>query len=84
MLCISADYLNTLVKKQFGKTPSQMIQERSILEAKRLLLHSKMSCKEVAYALEFNDYSYFVKFFKKEIGISPTKFRKSIAEKYSF
>ncbi|MGB1206209.1 MAG: helix-turn-helix domain-containing protein [Chitinophagales bacterium] len=84
MLFISADYLNTLVKKQFTKTPSQMIKERISLEAKRLLLHSKMSCKEVAYALEFNDYSYFVKFFKKETGISPTKFRKSIAEKYHF
>ena len=61
-----------------------MIQERTILEAKRLLLHSKKSCKEVAYALEFSDYSYFVKFFKKVTGISPTKFRKRIAEKYRF
>ena len=84
MLHISADYLNTLAKEQFAKTPSQMIQERTILEAKRLLLHSKKSCKEVAYALEFSDYSYCVKFFKKVTGISPTKFRKRIAEKYRF
>ncbi len=59
-----------------------MIHQRLILEAKRLLLHSTISAKEVAYSLNFNDPSYFSRFFKTNTGFSPEGFRKEIRKKY--
>jgi AraC family transcriptional activator of pobA len=51
-LAISADHLNELVKKRLGRTASAVIHDRLLLEAKRLLLHSERSVKEVGYLLE--------------------------------
>ncbi|MEJ5056083.1 AraC family transcriptional regulator [Sphingobacterium sp. MYb382] len=75
---ISSRTLSDLTNQLLGKNPSQMIQERIVLEAKRLLLHSEMNVNQVAYRLGFDDASYFVKYFKKHTQVSPTEFRKSI------
>lgn len=56
-----------------------MIQERIILEAKRLLLHSELNVNQIGYRLGFDDPSYFVKYFKKYTHQSPSEFRKSIS-----
>lgn len=56
-------------------TPLQMIDNRIILEAKRMLRHSSLNVKEIAYHLGFEDSSYFVKFFKKQTGCLPLEFR---------
>ncbi len=56
-------------------TPLQMIDNRIILESKRMLKHTSLRVKEVAYQLGFEDPSYFVKFFKKQVGCLPLEFR---------
>jgi YesN/AraC family two-component response regulator len=56
-----------------------MIQERIILEAQRLLLYSNLNINQVGYRLGFDDASYFVKYFKKYTGVSPSEFKKSIS-----
>lgn len=62
-------------KKHFGKTPTSLIQERLVLEAKKLLHLTRKSIKEVAYQLNFEDEYYFSRFFKKMTGVSPQLFR---------
>lgn len=59
------------------KTPSQIIQERIIVEAKRLLYYTDKSIKHITFELGFEDLAYFSKFFKKNTGFSPSEFRNS-------
>jgi AraC family transcriptional activator of pobA len=82
-LHISADHLNEVVKQHTGQTASALITDRRILEAKRLLLHAKKSIKEIAWHLQFNEISYFNKFFKQHTGHTPASFREAVREKYS-
>ncbi len=74
-LSISPDYLNNVVKSSTGKTAKGFIQERILLEAKRLGLHTEMSSKQIAYQLGFDDPSYFSKFYKNIEGRSFRDFR---------
>ena len=61
------------------KSPQAVIQERIMLEAKRLLLYTDKSSKEIAHELGFEDAAYFSSFFKKNANLSPTEFRSSWA-----
>lgn len=81
-LGVSEFHLHDLVKKAFGITPGQMIRNEIVLEAKRSLAHTDITIAEIAYNLEFEDPSYFSRFFKRETGISPGTFRTKIREKY--
>ncbi len=81
-LGLSAGHLNELVKKRAGRTASAIIQERSVLEAKRLLLHSHLSVKEVGFSLGMEDPAYFTRMFRKATGTAPQEFRQLIREKY--
>lgn len=74
---ISQKHLNSICKKGIGKTVSEIIQERIILEAKRLLLHSELSISEVAFSLGYHDSSYFSRFFRNKMDESPEEFRKN-------
>jgi AraC-like DNA-binding protein len=76
-LHISPNHLNETVKKYLGKTAKEYIQDRIILEAKRLILFSGMSSKEIAYDLGFEDPSHFSKFFKNCEGISIAEFKEA-------
>lgn len=83
LLNLSSGYLSEIAKKQTGKSPSQLIADRVILEAKRLLVHTTDSVKEIAYLLNFNEATYFYRFFKKFTGQTPEHFRDEIRKKYS-
>ena len=66
--------LNEIVKKQTGESTSNIIYRQIIMEAKRLL-NTRMSIKETAYDLEFDDPAHFSKFFKTKTGLSPSEFQ---------
>lgn len=80
------DYANRLgvspksITKNFQKlgtkTPSDLIKNRILLEAKRLLIYTDFTVKEIAFELGFNDPAYFSRFFTKAISKSPLQFKK--------
>lgn len=72
-------YLNTICKNNLGKTLTELIQGRTLLEAKRLFAYSDLNVNEVATKLNFSDTSYFIRWFKKNSLITPDEFRKSLA-----
>jgi AraC-like DNA-binding protein len=76
LLYITPNHLNALCRELLGKTAGDVIRERVLLEAKRLLTNVGMSILEIAYELNFKDNSYFTRFFKNYEGITPEEFRK--------
>ena len=62
--------------KTGSKTPSDFIKSRIILEAKRMLIYTDKTVKEIAFDLGFNDPAYFTRFFTKAISKSPLQFKK--------
>ncbi|CAG4998645.1 HTH-type transcriptional activator RhaS [Dyadobacter sp. CECT 9275] len=75
MLHISPNHLNHICKIVLGKTASQLLYERRVTEARRLLIHTDLNVKEIGYRLGFEDPSYFVKFFRKHTSDTPQEFR---------
>jgi len=76
MLYITPNQLNAICKELIGKPAGNIIRDRILLEAKRLLINTDINISEIAYMLNFSDNSYFTKFFKKYTGLTPEKFRK--------
>lgn len=76
-LNISSSYLNEAVKITTGVNVSQTIQNELVLRAKRALVYTNNSVKEIALALGFEDCAYFTRLFTKNTGISPNSFRKN-------
>ncbi|THU36013.1 helix-turn-helix domain-containing protein [Niastella caeni] len=74
-LAVTPNYLNEVVKKITGSPASHHIQQRIILEAKRQAVYSRVTMKEIAYHLGFDDTAHFSKFFKNASGESFTEFR---------
>lgn len=74
-LNISASYLNECIRNATGYSVSHHIQQRIVLEAKRLLCHSDSSVKEIAAALGYEDYAYFSRMFAKVTGTTALAFR---------
>lgn len=74
-LNVSAKTLTNCVKGISQQTPLEIINERLILEAKRLLVYSDKTVNQIGFELGFDDPSYFVKFFKRQIKRSPGEFR---------
>lgn len=83
-LNLSAKRLNQILKQKTGKTINQILQERTLTEAKHLLFMGKMSIKEVAFTLGYQDASYFSRFFKKMTKLSPEEFRSAIKNQAPF
>jgi AraC family transcriptional regulator, transcriptional activator of pobA len=77
LLYITPNHLNALCQDLLGKTAGELIRDRIVLEARRLLTNAAMSSTEIAYELAFQDNSYFTRFFKKYTGTTPEEFRKS-------
>ena len=63
-----------------GTSVSRHIQDEIILQAKRKLVYTTASVKEIAHSLGFDDYSYFTRLFTKVAGVSPTLFRRTYHE----
>lgn len=74
-LNLSPNYLNVLIKESLDISAGQLIKNRVILEAKRLLLHTTLSVTEISYKLGFTDNSHFGKYFKSATNQSPNLYR---------
>jgi AraC family transcriptional regulator, transcriptional activator of pobA len=81
-LNITQHHLNRIIKEQTGKTATELIRARTLLEAKRMLTFTDMTISEIAAELGFFDSSYFAKIFKKEEGVSASAFHQRMSEKY--
>ena len=79
-LNITVAYLNEAVNAVLGTSVSRHIQDEIVLQAKRQLVYTKASVKEIAHSLGFDDYSYFTRLFTKVVGVSPTLFRRTYYE----
>ena len=76
LLYITPNHLNALCNDLLGLSAGEVIRNRVILEAKRMLVNQDMTIQQIADKLNFADNSYFTKFFKKQVGLTPEEFRK--------
>jgi AraC family transcriptional activator of pobA len=76
LLYITPNHLNALCKDVLNLPAGEVIRNRIILEAKRLLINLNLTISEIALKLGFEDNSYFTKFFKKLTSLTPEEFRK--------
>lgn len=74
-LCVSAKYLSRVIRQSSGCSPSQLIQERVVLEAKSMLATSTMTVRQIADALNFSSDNQFCQYFKKQSGFTPMEYR---------
>jgi AraC family transcriptional regulator, transcriptional activator of pobA len=74
MMFISDKHLNRISKATLNKTTSDLISDRIILEAKRMLMYGSLSVSEIAFELGYGDNSYFFRMFKKKTGQTPLEF----------
>lgn len=81
-LGVCPNYMNVLTRKFLGKSALELINERTVLEIKRMLLRSDFTISEIAYRLGFNELSYFSRFFRLKTGMTPQKFRDSMNKMY--
>lgn len=75
-LNLHPSYLGSVIKTKTGKPIGTWIAEKTIAEAKSLLQHSRVSIKEIAYLLGFNETAHFSSYFKKHTNTSPVLYRK--------
>ncbi|MEA5427971.1 helix-turn-helix domain-containing protein [Arcicella lustrica] len=74
-IIITEKRLNQATTKVLGKSPKEIIDDRIMLEAKRILAHTNESIKEIGYNLGFEEPTNFIKYFKKHSQFTPTEFR---------
>lgn len=77
MIYITPGHLNDTIKTITGKTAKQIIDEKRVTEAKRLLFWNDHSVKEIAAYMNFEDDAYFNRFFKKHTGQTPALFQRN-------
>lgn len=75
---IHPTHLSNTIKLTTGKSPCDFMEERIVLEAKRMLGETSMSVAEICYKLTFHEPTNFTKFFKAMTGMTPSTYRKSI------
>ena len=75
-LCVTPKYLSAIVKEYSGKTPYKWIEETVMDEICRLLRQTGESVKTIAYDLNFSNVSFFGKFVKRHVGMSPVQYRR--------
>jgi AraC family transcriptional activator of pobA len=74
-LRITPGHLNALCRQRLRASASTLIRERIALEARRLLLYSDLTATQIAERLGFDDPAYFARFFRREVGTTPSAFR---------
>ncbi len=74
-VCLSPNYFGDLVKAETGKTAQEYIQLKMISKAKQLLLSPELTTKSISAQLGFQYPQHFLRFFKKQIGVTPREFR---------
>lgn len=79
ILNITPNHLNEIVKFNTGTTATALIDQKIILEIKRVLLHTDLNVTEIAQKFGFEDQSYFSRFFKRHVGVSPKEYKKTIS-----
>lgn len=79
MMNLSVYQLNALTKKSLGKSASEIIIEHTLLEARRYLLATTNQVSQIAYQLGYEDVSYFIRFFKKYMSVTPEAYRKQFS-----
>ncbi len=72
---ITPKYLSLILKKKSGRNASKLIDEAVVYEAKRLLKYSGMSIQEISEKLNFASQSFFGKYFKQRVGVSPSRYK---------
>lgn len=77
MMNLTPYQLNNITRSALNKSVSKLINDQILLEAKRLLLTTSHQVNHIAFDLGFEDPSYFIRFFKKHLGASPTVFRQN-------
>jgi len=77
MMNITPKHLNRITQSIIGKTTSEVILDRILLEAKRIMLHTSKSFSEIAIGLGYEDYAYFSRLFKNKTGFTPSQFIRS-------
>ena len=70
--------LGSITRKHLNRSPKEVIDQRLLLEIKRLLAHTDQSIKEIAFELGFEDPSNINKFFKRMSGSTPSAFRQNL------
>ncbi|MCW2307501.1 helix-turn-helix domain-containing protein [Rhodobium gokarnense] len=74
-LGVSQARLNRMCRSFAGKGPSELIQDRLVLEAQRHLIYTSATASMIAYELGFQDPAYFSRLFKRRTGLAPGRFR---------
>jgi len=74
-LHVTVKHLGEICKESLVKTSKELILERIVLEAQRLLVHSELTSSQIAAELGYFDNTYFFRFFKKHTGYTPEQFR---------
>ncbi|MGG5506846.1 MULTISPECIES: AraC family transcriptional regulator [unclassified Myroides] len=77
-LLVTPNYLNSICRKMRGKSAGDLIRDRILLESKRLLISTNLSASEIAFRLNFKDSSYFTRFFKKYLHVTPDEYRRNL------
>ena len=80
MMFLTPNHLNALTNNVVGKSAGEIIRDRILLEAKRLLADSDLMISQIAETLHFEDNAYFTRFFKKYLGTTPEGFRAAYAQ----
>ncbi|MGL5695182.1 MAG: helix-turn-helix domain-containing protein, partial [Peptostreptococcaceae bacterium] len=79
-LCITPNYLYRIFKKEYNTSVIDYINKKRIKESIKLMKENDMQIQEIAEKVGFNDISYFSRLFKREIGRSPSKYKKDLGQ----
>lgn len=78
-LGISAQRLNAACKARAGRTASEVLHDRILVEAKRCLLYTEMTVAEIGHSIGYDDPAYFNRFFSQRVGTPPGSYRAAAA-----